>query len=127
MCGSMKEKNKLDYVKDVLVSLFGGYVITVLGIVIVALLLLLFQISENMVDIGIIIIYVLSCLESGLIVGKRTKARKFLWGMVSGIIYFLILLLISFLMQHSMKNIGSDLATVLLICIGSGTLGGMIS
>lgn len=123
----MKEKNKLDYVKDVLVSLFGGYVITVLGIVIVALLLLLFQISENMVDIGIIMIYVLSCLGSGLIVGKRTKARKFLWGMVSGIIYFLILLLVSFLMQHSMKNIGSDLATVLLICIGSGTLGGMIS
>ena len=123
----MKEKNKLDYVKDVLVSLFGGYVITVLGIVIVALLLLLFQISENMVDIGIIIIYVLSCLGAGFIVGKRTKARKFLWGMVSGIIYFLILLLISFLMQHSMKNIGSDLATVLLICIGSGTLGGMIS
>ena len=123
----MKEKNKLDYVKDFLVSLFGGYVITVLGIVIVALLLLLFQISENMVDIGIIIIYVLSCLGAGFIVGKRTKARKFLWGMVSGIIYFLILLLVSFLMRHSMKNIGSDLATVLLICIGSGTLGGMIS
>lgn len=123
----MKEKNKMDYAKDILVSLFGGYVITFLGIVIVALLLLLFQISENMVDIGIIIIYVLSCLGAGFIIGKRTKARKFLWGMVSGTIYFLILLLVSLAMKHSMGNVGSDLATVLLICIGSGTLGGMIS
>ena len=123
----MKEKNKMDYAKDILVSLFGGYVITFLGIVIVALLLLLFQISENMVDIGIIIIYVLSCLGAGFIIGKRTKARKFLWGMVSGTIYFLILLLVSLAMKHSMGNVGSDLATDLLICIGSGTLGGMIS
>lgn len=123
----MKEKNKMDYAKDILVSLFGGYVITILGIVTVALLLLLFQISENMVDIGIIIIYVLSCLSAGFIIGKRTKARKFLWGMASGTVYFLILFLISVLMRHSMENIGSDLATVLLICIGSGTLGGMIS
>lgn len=123
----MKEKNKLDYAKDILVSLFGGYAITVLGIVSVALLLLFFQISENMVDIGIIIIYIVSCLGAGFIVGKRTKVRKFLWGMVSGMLYFLILMLVSLLMRHSLGNIGSDLATAALICIGSGTLGGMIS
>ena len=124
---AMKEKERLDYVKDVLVSIFGGYVITFLGIVILAFLLLMFQISENVVDLGIIIIYVLSCFLAGFIIGKRTKARKFLWGMGSGAIYLCVLLLLSFAARQSMQNIGSDLITVLLICVGSGTLGGMVS
>ena len=123
----MKEKNKLDYTKDVTVSLFAGYVITFLGIMILAFLLLMFQLSESMVDIGIIIIYVLSCLLAGFVVGKRTKNRKFLWGMLSGGIYFCILLIISLLAGQSMENVGNDLITVLFICIGSGTLGGMLS
>lgn len=123
----MVSKNKLDYTKDVLISLLGGYGITFLGIVIISMLLLFFQISEDMVDIGIMAIYVLACLGGGFIIGKRTKSRKFLWGMVSGVIYFAILLVVSFLVQSSMKNIGNDLVTVMLMCIGSGTLGGMIS
>ena len=71
----MKEKNKMDYVKDILVALFGGYTVTILGIVILAFLLLMIQISENTVDIGILVIYVLACLFTGVIVGKRTKNK----------------------------------------------------
>ena len=39
----MSGKNKLDYVKDIFVSLVGGYGLTFLGIVILAFLLLMFQ------------------------------------------------------------------------------------
>ena len=123
----MKEKNKLEYAKDVAVSLFVGYVITFWGIVILAFLLLMFQLSESMIDIGIIIIYVLSCLLIGFVIGKRTKNKKFLWGMLSGGIYFGMLLAVSLLAGQSMENVGRDLTTVLLICVGSGTLGGMLS
>lgn len=123
----MKEKKKADYVKDILVSLFGGYLITFLGIVILAVLLLILQISENMVDIGILVIYVTACLAAGIIVGKRTMNKKFLWGMVSGVMYFLILFIISMLANQSIENVGNDLVTTFCICVGSGTLGGMIS
>ena len=123
----MKEKNGLDYTKDVAVSLFVGFCITFLGIVLLAFLLLMFQLSENMVDIGIIVIYVLSCLLAGFVIGKRTKNRKFLWGTLSGGIYFFLLLMISLAARQSMENVGNDLTTVLFICIGSGTLGGMLS
>lgn len=123
----MKEKKKADYVKDILVSLFGGYLITFLGIVILAVLLLILQISENMVDIGILVIYVTACLAAGIIVGKRTRNKKFLWGMVSGVMYFLILFIISMLANQSIENVGNDLVTTFCICVGSGTLGGMIS
>ena len=123
----MKEKRKMDYAKDILVSLFGGYSVTVLGIVILAFLLLMLQISENTVDMGILVIYVLACLICGIIAGKRTKNRKFLWGMISGSFYFLILLLISLLANQTMENVGNDFVTTLFLCAGSGTLGGMIS
>ena len=123
----MSGKNKLDYLKDIFVSLLGGYCITFLGIVILAFLLLIFQISEDMVDVGIIIIYILACLGTGIIIGKRTKTKKFLWGMLAGGMYFLVLLLMSVILQNSFGKEGRDIITVLFICVGSGTLGGMIS
>lgn len=123
----MSGKNKLDYVKDIFVSLVGGYGLTFLGIVILALLLLMFQISEDMVDVGIILIYILACLGTGIIMGKRTKLKKFFWGMIGGGMYFFVLLIMSMLLHNSLGGEGRDLLTVLFICVGSGTLGGMIS
>lgn len=120
-------KSKSDYVKDVLVALFGGYVITFLGIVLLALLLLFFQISENMVDIGIIAIYIVACLSLGIIIGKRTKNKRFLWGMLGGSIYFLLLVLISLMGHQSLGGEGKDIITTFMICMGSSTLGGMLS
>ena len=120
-------KTKLDYVKDILVALFGGYAITFLGIVVLAFLLLFFQISGKMVDIGIIAIYILACLFLGYIAGKRTKNKRFFWGMLGGSIYFLILVLISFAAHHSLGGEGKDMITTFMICTGSATLGGMLS
>lgn len=123
----MENKKGLDYAKDVLISMLGGYVITFLGILILAFLLLILQITENTVDIGILVIYVVANLTSGFIIGKRTKRRKFLWGMVSGTGYFLILFFLSKMLGQEVGKLGKDLITTLLICVGSGTLGGMIS
>ena len=123
----MREKNRLAYIKDVIVSLFGGYVVTFLGIVILAILLLMFQITENTVDVGILIIYILSGLSAGFIVGKRTESRRLLWGMVSGILYFLVLFMVSLILKQDMNDLGNDLTTTVLICVGSGMLGGILS
>lgn len=123
----MSGKSKADYVKDVFVSLLGGYGVTFFGIVILAFLLLMVQISEDMVDIGIIIIYILACLGAGIIIGKRTKMKKFLWGMLAGGLYFLVLFVMSLVLHSSLSGEGRDIITVFLICVGSGTLGGMVS
>lgn len=123
----MREKNRPAYIKDVIVSLFGGYVVTFLGIVILAILLLMFQITENTVDVGILIIYILSGLSAGFIVGKRTGSRRLLWGMVSGILYFLVLFMVSLILKQDMNDLGNDLTTTVLICVGSGMLGGILS
>lgn len=113
--------------KDILVSLLGAYTVTFLGIVVLALLLLMLQISESTVDLGIVAIYIIACFLAGMIAGKRIKSKKFIWGMLSGGIYFLLLMFISLVSQSSLKNSGSDLVTTFFICVGSGTLGGMLS
>lgn len=123
----MKEKGILDYVKDVVISLFGSYLITFAGILILALLLLMFQITESSVDIGILVIYILAGLVAGMIAGKRTGSKRFLWGMISGMGYFLVLFTLSVVSGQEIKHMGNDLMTTFLICIGSGTLGGMLS
>ena len=123
----MENKKGLDYAKDVLISMLGGYVITFLGILILAFLLLILQITENTVDIGILVIYAVANLTAGFIIGKRTKRRKFLWGMVSGTGYFLILFALSGILGQEAANLGEDLMTTFLICTGSGTLGGMLA
>lgn len=120
----LRKKSVADYVKDMVISILGGYVITFSGILILALLLFRFQISENMVNIAIIIIYIVSGFCMGFLVGKRIGFRKFVWGMLCGWSYYILLFWLSFILH---KNIGNNTVTVFLICMGSSALGGMVS
>ena len=124
---SYPEKNKTDFAKDVMVALFGGYAITFFGIVILAFMLLLFQFSENMLEMGILAIYFFACLTAGIIAGKRMESRKILWGMFMGSLYFIIIFSVSLLLNQSMERSGRDVVTMYLICVGSGILGGRLS
>ena len=57
----MESRNdKSGYVKKLGISLLAGYLVTLVGIFLLALCLFLFQITEEIVDIGIIVIYVAS-------------------------------------------------------------------
>ncbi len=107
--------------------LLVAYSMTGIFLLILALLLYQFKLSEDMVSIGIIAIYILVTFLTGFLIGKKTGERKFLWGLLSGIAYFVVLMCISLVVNH---NIGMEMGhtiTTLLICSGSGMLGGMLS
>ena len=111
----------------VLTGLLAGYLITLIGLFVIALLLLQLHLSERVVEIGIILLYVVSVFTAGFIVGKLMKTRKFLWGMVEGLAYYLILFVLSMIMQKNLAMDGRELLTVFCICMGGGMLGGMLS
>ena len=69
----------------------------------------------------------LSTFFTSLICGKKMKERKFLWGLGIGAAYFVILLILSFMMNGENVNPGSNIVTSFLICTGSGMLGGMLA
>lgn len=115
---------------DRLISLFkclmAAYVITGVLLMITAGLLYKFNLEEKVVDICIIVIYVISSLLMGLLYSKGAKNRRFLWGMGAGFVYFLIICIISSVVEPEFSFVSSSCITTFLICIGSGTLGGMI-
>ena len=101
---------------DILKALLCAYVVT--GILLLVLTLLLYKagLSEENVNAGIILIYVISTFSGGFVIGKLTGTRKFLWGLLLGVIYFVLLLLISLGIYHSLQADVMNLVTMFLLC-----------
>lgn len=111
----------------VLKAMLGSYLVTGALLLLLAFLMYKFNWDEGKISAGIIVIYVLSTLVGGFVIGKCAKSRKFLWGLASGILYFALLLIISLAFYHSLQDDGGNTLFTLLLCAGGGTLGGMVS
>ena len=112
---------------DMLKALLCAYIITGILLLVLALLLYKLGLSEENVNAGVILIYVISTFASGFVMGKLTGTRKFLWGILTGVLYFVLLVLISLGLYHSLQADAVNLATTFLLCAGGGMLGGMVS
>ncbi len=102
------------------------YLITGLGLVIMALMLDKCQLNGTFVDVGVIVVYVLSCWLGGFVAGKKMKNKKFLWGFLVGIVYFLILFAVSAVISGGLPEDMAHMLTSLAVCVAAGTLGGMM-
>ncbi|MBD5522704.1 MAG: TIGR04086 family membrane protein [Lachnospiraceae bacterium] len=123
------EKKVSDSTKIVFVvkCMLVSYLLTAGLLLFLALMLYRFGLSEKVVSIGIIVIYITVTFLAGFIAGKRAGEKKFLWGLAMGCIYFLILTAVSVIVNRGIEDAASSLVTVFLLCGGSGMLGGMLS
>lgn len=110
-----------------LLILVLSYVLTACLLLLLAFILYKFRISESIVNIAVIVIYISVTFAAGFIAGKYYKVKKFLWGLVLGSVYFLILILVSLIGGVSDAVIGSGVVTTWILCAGGGMLGGMLS
>ncbi len=110
-----------------LLILVLSYVLTACLLLLLAFILYKFRISESIVNIAVIVIYISVTFAAGFIAGKYYKVKKFLWGLVLGSVYFLILVLVSLIGGVSDAVIGSGGVTTWILCAGGGMLGGMLS
>ncbi|MBR1693132.1 MAG: TIGR04086 family membrane protein [Lachnospiraceae bacterium] len=120
---SKRNVNPIFFAKIFLFS----YVLTAVFLLLLAMLLYKFRLSETVTNIGIILIYILACFFSGFLTGKKMGSRKFLWGMLVGIGYFAILALLSIAVQKGTIQLSGSFLSTLFLCAGSGMLGGMLS
>ncbi len=118
---------KQTWVLSILKILLFMYIITGILLVILTGMLYKMQLSEGVVSAGIVVIYVVSGFLGGFLAGKIMQTRKFLWGMLMGGCYFLILIAGSVAFQHGIGMELSRFFTTLVLCIGSGMIGGMAS
>ena len=124
----MLKKLNLSYrLTFILKCLLLSYLLTTGLLLLLALLLYRFELTEKVVSVCIIGIYILVTFLAGFLAGKREGSRKFLWGLLLGGLYFLILIVISLTVNQGMGEVGGNFFTVLILCCGSGMLGGMLS
>ncbi|MBP3338206.1 MAG: TIGR04086 family membrane protein [Lachnospiraceae bacterium] len=102
-------------------------VITMLGVLLLSLLAYKFRMSDKAIKIGIIVIYTMANIVAGFIIGKIKETRKFLWGAITGLVYFIVLTLISVIGTGELYGNGSMAIIAFLSSVIGGTIGGMVS
>lgn len=122
-----EKKGAADLALYMVKALLCAYITTGGMLVVLSLLLYKFGLSEENINAGIILTYIISTFAGGFVIGKLTGKKKFIWGVLSGVLYFLLLLVISFGIYHSLQEEMTGLFTAFLMCAGGGMLGGMVS
>ena len=123
----MEKRNHLELSLFLLKCLSLAYILTAVLLALLALFVYRFSLSEKLVNLVIIVIYVGTTFFGGWLAGKRLQRRKFLWGLLVGSLYFLVLAIISLIADHSIQDVAPNFLSVLALCAAGGTLGGMFS
>ena len=111
----------------VLKGLLVSYVVTGVLLLLLAMALYRLELNEKSVSAAVIVIYVLSTLVGGIVIGKLAKVRRFLWGLLLGGSYFTLLMLITLGVYHTFSGDGVHFLTTFVLCAGGGMAGAMIS
>lgn len=115
-------KPVLEFVKILVMA----YLLTIVLLMAVSAILLFLGGSERFAVLSAIGIYVSSTFFAGFLAGKRMKTRKYLWGLIMGMAYFVVLAIVSAFAKEA-SDTGNSFLTTLILCVGGGTLGGMVS
>ncbi len=107
--------------------MLGAYILTAGLLLLLAFILYRFGLSEKVVSVCIIGIYIAVTFLTGLLAGKKEGHRKFLWGLITGALYFGILVVVSLIVNKGAEDVAGNMLTVFFLCAGSGMLGGMVS
>lgn len=119
----VRKGRKMEKLKCILAS----YIVTAIMLLFLAFLLFRMQIGSQAIQIGIIVTYVISTFVGGFFIGRKQQNRKYLWGLLLGCAYFIILILVSLCVNKSVLGGDSNFFTTFLLCAAGGMLGGMVS
>lgn len=111
----------------VLKNLFLSYIVTFLMLVVLAFIAYRWEIKDKTISLTLVATYIISTLLGGFLTGKKIKEKKFLWGMGLAVAYLILFsaLAIGF---HGISDFATvNTVTTILLCLASGTLGGMLS
>lgn len=111
----------------ILKGLLFSYLITAFILLLLSFLMLKLDLPSLMISGGINFAYIVSTFLAGFYVGKKVAVKKFFWGLMMGVVYFIIIMLISLLMNRVSPLPLGGLLTVFVMCGLSGMLGGMLS
>ena len=110
---------------NMLKAILIGYILTILCVLLLSFIVYKFDLSNSQINIARIIIIILSTIVMGLLVGKSIRKTKWMYGAVAGVIYFIIFVVASVIINKN-SGISSDIVSLFFMCVGGSTLGGML-
>lgn len=113
--------------KIMLRSLLISYLFSGILLLVLAFALYKLKLQESQISTAVYVIYIAACFTGGLLAGKAAGSRRFIWGMLSGLCYFILLFVLSWVINRGTIPDFSQIMTILACCLCGGTLGGMIS
>lgn len=104
-----------------------SYIVTAFILMLLSFLMLKMDLSGAIIGGGVTFAYILSTFVGGFFVGKKLEQKKFLWGLLMGLVYFIIVLVVCVAMHRVSPLPVGNLFTTFIICSLGGMLGGMVS
>lgn len=102
-------------------------IISAILLAVVSFIVLKISPSLSTVKTLILVIYGISCFCGGIIMGKVMETKKFLWGALAGVVYFAIIIAVAFIAKGNVSAGTVGIVSGIIVSIGAGTIGGMIS
>lgn len=121
---AFRQNTKIIYI---LKGLLFSYIITAFTVLLLSFLMLKLNLPGAIISGGINFIYILSAFTGGFYIGKKVEQKKFIWGLAVGILYFIVLMIVSLIVGRTTPYSLTGIVTVFIITSLSGMLGGMIS
>ena len=109
--------------KSVLIS----YLSTLFLLLLISFIMLQTGMSTGAASIAVIITYVVSVFAGGFYMGKHVEQKRYLWGLIAALLYFIIYILISLMINQDTPIQFFEYVKTFLIIAFSGMLGGMLS
>lgn len=130
-CRKEKKMERMSATKSravyLLKSLVTSYVITLFLLLIVSFMMHLTGMGGTAVSVAVIVITVLSVFIGSFYLGKHVEQKRFLWGLIAAMVYFIVYILISLLVKGDNPVDFLEYGKKLLMIAASGMLGGMLS
>lgn len=111
----------------VFAAVFAMFIVSAVLLLLLAVLLYKLEPGESVIRIGVIVVYVVSGLTGGLLAGKIMKERKYFWGLLTGLLYFAILFIVSAIVGGGLDMELAKVFATAILCGASGMAGGMLS
>lgn len=107
--------------------LLAMFAVTAILLFVLAFLVQKLGWESGAISIGICVVYVISCFIGGFFAGKVQRSKKFIWGILMGLMYVIVTLVLTLITKQGFSASVSDFVVNLLLCMGGGMLGGMVS
>ena len=120
-CCSVEQKSYMGLVKGIM----GASIVTLVAFFVLAFMLTYTNIQEGIIAASSMLITACSAIIAGIFTAKSQKKRGLIWGILSGVMYVLIVLIVLFLSQKELVFSSGKLTGVICAAAGGG-IGGIL-